>query len=161
MPTSRPMPYGNFNFRVEISGVEAGYFKGVDGLSAELETIERAQRIPGMHKVGDVTLKRGVVGSSPRSLPGSITLYDLTPTNAVGAKLLDDWRRATPAHGAGPRKPIVLRVYDKSRRLLGSWNFSSAYPTAWKGPATTTTQSHNGVAIEEVVIAHEGFERRQ
>ncbi len=134
----------------------------MDGLSAELEVIEAAGKIPGMHKVGDVTLKRGVVGASPRSLPGSIKLYDLTPANAVGAKLLDDWRRATPAHGAGPRKPIVLRVYDRGHRLLGAWSFSSAYPTSWKAPAAATaaTPSGNTVAIEELVIAHEGFERR-
>ena len=31
---------GAYNFTVEISGVAAGYFKGVDGLSAEIEVIE-------------------------------------------------------------------------------------------------------------------------
>ena len=31
---------GAYNFMVEISGVSAGYFKGVDGLNAEIEVIE-------------------------------------------------------------------------------------------------------------------------
>jgi len=31
---------GAYNFMVEISGVAAGYFKGVDGLQTELEVIE-------------------------------------------------------------------------------------------------------------------------
>lgn len=31
---------GAYNFRVEISGITAGFFKGVSGLSAELEAIE-------------------------------------------------------------------------------------------------------------------------
>ncbi|OJJ19575.1 hypothetical protein BKI52_22470 [marine bacterium AO1-C] len=31
---------GAYNFMVEISGVAAGYFKGVDGLNAEIEVIE-------------------------------------------------------------------------------------------------------------------------
>ena len=30
---------GAYNFKVEISGVSAGYFKGVDGLNAEIEIV--------------------------------------------------------------------------------------------------------------------------
>lgn len=30
---------GAYNFKVEIEGVSSGYFKGVDGLSTELETV--------------------------------------------------------------------------------------------------------------------------
>jgi phage tail-like protein len=59
---------GHFNFMVEISGVEAGYFKGVDGLSAEIEVIEYQdgddlflRKRPGRAKFGDVTLKKGFI----------------------------------------------------------------------------------------------------
>ena len=31
---------GAYNFKVEISGVAAGYFKGVDGLQTEIETVD-------------------------------------------------------------------------------------------------------------------------
>ena len=42
MPTRRAEldHVGAYNFTVEISGVNAGYFKGVDGLNAELEVVE-------------------------------------------------------------------------------------------------------------------------
>lgn len=43
-PTRRAESFGdaigNYNFMVEISGVNAGYFKGVDGLNAEIKTTE-------------------------------------------------------------------------------------------------------------------------
>ena len=39
-PTKYGDHIGAYNFMIEVSGVEAGYFKGVDGLSAELEVIE-------------------------------------------------------------------------------------------------------------------------
>ena len=31
---------GAYNFTIDIEGVNAGYFKGVDGLQAEIEVIE-------------------------------------------------------------------------------------------------------------------------
>ncbi|MEE9323465.1 MAG: hypothetical protein V3U72_02875, partial [Candidatus Aenigmarchaeota archaeon] len=33
-------PIGNYNFKVEIAGIEAGYFTSVDGLTIEHEVIE-------------------------------------------------------------------------------------------------------------------------
>lgn len=72
---------GAYNFMVEISGVSAGYFKGVDGLSAEIEVIEYQdgddiilRKRPGRTKL---TLRDGVavgeklealVGQGPRTI---------------------------------------------------------------------------------------------
>ena len=33
-------PTEEFHFRIEIEGIDAGYFKSVDGLQAEIEVIE-------------------------------------------------------------------------------------------------------------------------
>ena len=32
---------GNYNFKVEISGVNAGYVKGVDGLQTEIKSTDK------------------------------------------------------------------------------------------------------------------------
>jgi phage tail-like protein len=59
---------GAYNFKVDIGGVTAGYFKGVDGINAELEVIEfqdgddlTLRKRPGRAKFGDVTLKKGYI----------------------------------------------------------------------------------------------------
>ena len=70
MPTRRAEldHIGAYNFSVEIQGVSAGYFKGVDGLNAEIEVIEFQdgddlvlRKRPGRAKFGDVTFKKGYI----------------------------------------------------------------------------------------------------
>ena len=64
-PTGREHDHiGQFNFTIEIEGVNAGHFKSVDGLSAEIEVIEYQdgddlflRKRPGRAKFGDITLK--------------------------------------------------------------------------------------------------------
>jgi phage tail-like protein len=62
---------GNYNFRVEIDGVDAGQFTAVDGLSIEREVIEYrngddplTRKRPGRVKYGDITLKKGYIAST-------------------------------------------------------------------------------------------------
>lgn len=58
---------GAYNFTVEIEGVQAGYFKAVEGLQAEIEVVEYrdgndekvVHKRPGRTRFGDVTLKKG------------------------------------------------------------------------------------------------------
>ncbi|HEX5633779.1 MAG TPA: phage tail protein, partial [Gemmatimonadales bacterium] len=62
----RDTPYGAFNFQVDLgTGVVAG-FSDVSGLVTEMTVAEyrngndaenHVRKIPGVHKVGDVTLK--------------------------------------------------------------------------------------------------------
>lgn len=76
MATLRDRPYCQFNFLVDLGdgnteGPEAG-FAEVSGLSMEIDVIEyrngnsrenHVMKIPGLAKVGNVTLKRGLIGS--------------------------------------------------------------------------------------------------
>lgn len=57
---------GAFNFTVEIEGVNAGYFKGVDGLNAEVELVQHDEgdyvflrQRAAKAGYGNITLKRG------------------------------------------------------------------------------------------------------
>ena len=95
MPISRETPYSAFNFLVNtgFGGEEEviGGFSEVSGLNAEVTVAEyRAgnakvnyvSKILGIHKSGDVTLKRGVIGAeniwewlkhgTARSLPSAM-----------------------------------------------------------------------------------------
>jgi phage tail-like protein len=68
----RDTPYGAFNFLVDMGTAVTGGFSDVSGLVTEMTVAEyregtdkenHVRKIPGVHKVGDVTLKRGLVGS--------------------------------------------------------------------------------------------------
>jgi len=76
MAQYRETPYSVFNYLVNLDdGTEsdiAGGFSEVSGLNAEVTVAEyrngNAQvnyvtKVPAVHKAGDVTLKRGVVGA--------------------------------------------------------------------------------------------------
>ena len=73
MPTRRVEldPVGVYNFSIEISGVNAGYFQSVSGLGAEIEVVEfqdgddlRLRKRPGRERFDDVTLKKGYIVTS-------------------------------------------------------------------------------------------------
>jgi phage tail-like protein len=78
MPIERDRPYSAFNFLVQLgtgadtTNVKAG-FQEVSGLSVEVTVQEYRPgnhpfnttiKVTGMHKIGDVTLKRGLIGST-------------------------------------------------------------------------------------------------
>ena len=74
----RTTPYGAFNFLVNLNGPVGadsplGGFSDVSGLVTEITVAEyrngnepenHVRKVPGIHKVGDVTLKRGIVNSA-------------------------------------------------------------------------------------------------
>lgn len=76
MATQRERPYNRFNFLVDLGdgnteGPDAG-FAEVRGLGMQLEVIEyrngnsrenEPMKITGLARVGDVTLRRGLIGS--------------------------------------------------------------------------------------------------
>ena len=77
MATFRETPYAAFNYLVELepgqgTEVQAG-FSEVSGLNTEVTVAEyragnsvvnHVRKVPGIHKSGDVTLKRGVIGAN-------------------------------------------------------------------------------------------------
>ena len=74
---NRETPYGAFNFLVNFGGSNApdsvlGGFSDVSGIGTEINIAEyrngnekenHVRKIPGTHKISDVTLKRGIVSS--------------------------------------------------------------------------------------------------
>jgi len=140
MPTGdRNDPYKGYNFKLEIAGVARAGFHEASGLDGDLGATEKEggtadspQKIPGGHKVGDVTLKRGVIG-------------DLTLWN---------WYQSV-AQGKTERKNGSIVLSDESGEEKLRWNFVNAWPTKWTGP--TFNADANDVAIETLEIAHEGL----
>jgi len=144
----RENPYSRFNYLVDLGGgsdagsVQAG-FAEVSGLSIDVEVIEyrngndpsnAPRKLPGLSKVGDVTLKRGVIGSTD----------------------LFEWLR-TAIHGKPERRNVTVRLLSEDReRVVQEWRLRNAWPRKYSGPELSATA--NEVAIEQLVLACEDFE---
>ncbi len=147
MPT-RDTPYGAYNFLVEIgddppSNTPLGGFSDVSGLSTEITMMEyrqgndkenRVRKISGMHKSGDVTLKRGVMG---------LTNF----WNWVEAT------RRSPLTARG----VTITLNDEVGTPVMKWKLINARPMKWTGP-TLAAKGGSDVAMEELVLVSEGFE---
>ena len=147
MATLRDTPYSAFNFLVEIEPgqgqeVQAG-FSEVSGLNAEVTVAEyRAgnskvnyvNKLPGIHKAGDVTLKRGV----------------------IGAQNLYEWlEKCRNGNIKEAKRNIVIKLQSEDRdSTVVTWKLVSAMPIKWTGP-TLTAKGGGDVAIEELVLSVE------
>jgi phage tail-like protein len=151
MATFRETPYSAFNFLVELepgqgAEVQAG-FAEVSGLNAEVTIAEYRNgnarvnyvtKIPGIHKAGDVTLKRGV----------------------IGAQNIYDWLEVTRAGRiSDAKRDLVIKLQNEDRsESVVSWKLRGAMPIKWTGP-TLTAKGGGDVAMEELVLSVETIEQ--
>ena len=144
----RDTPYGAYNFVVELNDGTAsdralGGFSDVSGIGTEITLMEYRQgndresqvrKIPGLHKASDVTLKRGIMGM--------VNFYEWI--NTV---------RTDPTF----RRNVSITLNDEQGNPVLRWNLINARPMKWTGP-TLAGKGGSDVAMEELVIASEGFE---
>lgn len=134
-------PYKTFKFRVEIDGMTIAGFSECTGLESEVTCIEyreggdfTARKLPGLRKVGDITLKRGVTKSTE----------------------LWDWHKHV-CDGAADRRNGAIILLDDDGSDPVRWVFSEGFPRKYEGP--NLNAKNNEVAIEALVICCEGIER--
>ncbi len=145
MATYRDDPYAGYNFLVTIPGVgENGLraaFHEVSGLEAELEVIEyrtggedhTVRKLPGLKSFTNLTLKRGITGDTA----------------------FWQWIRAA-MDGQVQRVDGAIELLDESRTPVLRWTFRRGWPCKYAGPRLHA--GSNEVALETLVIAHEGLE---
>jgi len=141
----RDTPYGAFNFQVDIGNGVTGGFSDVSGLVTEMTVAEyrngndaenHVRKIPGVHKVGDVTLKRGLVGT----------------------KDLFDWINQTRTEGYKAKRVVVIHMLDEARSgPVATWRLQGAMPMKYTGP-TLVGKGGGDVAMEELVLSCEGYQ---
>ena len=148
MANLRETPYGVFNYLVNLGdGSETdfqGGFSEVSGLNAEVTVAEYRRgnsqvnyvsKIPALHKAGDVTLKRGVIGAE-----NIYAWLDLIRGGDVTAK-----------------RDVVIKLKDEkpgSTTAVVTWTLKNAMPIKWTGP-TLTAKAGSDVAMEELVLSVE------
>ncbi len=127
-------------FQVAIDGVAVGGFKSVDGLSAEVETVE--------YRDGGDNLVRKLPG---RLAFGSVTLVrDLTKDTTFF-----DWIHEAASTSGPDRKDVTVTVYDpKSGDTVRTFNLVDCFPTHLAVKALDA-KGGGEVAIEEIVLAVE------
>lgn len=140
----RDTPYGAFNFQVDLGDGLAGGFSDVSGLVTEMTVAEyrngtdaenHVQKVPGTHKVGDVTLKRGLIGQNQ----------------------LFDWIRATRTEGYRAKRNVTVSLLDEARTaIVATWKLAGVFPLKYTGP-TLAGKGGGDVAMEELVLSCEGY----
>ncbi len=151
MPTFRDNPYGAFNFLVTLGGAQGsgdsgsiiGGFSDVSGLGVDIsyseyrngnEKFNTVRKVPNTHKLDDVTLKRGLVGSDD----------------------LFAWIKTVRDGTADPRQ-VSITLLDEARQPVATWTLRNAQPKKWSGP-TLAAKGGGEVAMEELHFVHEGIE---
>lgn len=144
MATFRDDPYAAFNFRVTITpraGNEIrGAFSDVSGLSSEVTYAEyregtdprnRVRKVPTIYKVGDITLKRGVIAS--------LDLWS--------------WLELVRTGNQDARATVVIQLRAEDGTDVATWTLTNARPSKWTGP--TLGAKSTDVAMEEMVLVAE------
>jgi phage tail-like protein len=144
----RDFPYGAFNFAVAIDGSQAfGGFQEVNGLMSDIKVAEyrtgvdrenHVRKVPGMHAVGDVTLKRGIVSS----------------------KDLFAWIEAVRRTGPLGKRTVVITMNDEAGNRVQGWELHGAAPLKYTGP-TFSAKAGTDVATEELVLSVESLSLQQ
>lgn len=139
--TNRPRP--KFSFAVDIAGVGTSlHFQEVSGLDVETQPIEYRPgnsktfstiKMPGMHKAGNVTLKRGVFAKD----------------NAF-FEWLDGIKR-----NAVKRSTVTIKLLDENGKPTMTWTLVNARPA--KITAADFNADGNDVAIDTLELTHEGL----
>ena len=146
MSVERTNPYGSFNFLVDLgtgdtASVRAG-FQEVSGLNIEVtssdyrngnESVNHVRKINGIYKVGDITLKRGL----------------------MGALDLFVWINQVRTGDQTARRNVTIQLRDESgANTVMTWRLTNARPLKYTGPSLNA-KTGTDVAIEELVLSCE------
>jgi phage tail-like protein len=142
---ARTVPYGNFNFIVNVGGSEAlGGFSDVTGLQTEITVadyrtgnakLNHVQKVQGVYKVGDVTLKRGIVSSAD----------------------MWSWIQDTRTKGPDAKREVSITLRDEASMPVQTWNRHTVIPLRYTGP-NLVAKGGGEVAMEELVLSAEGLD---
>ncbi|MDP4679213.1 MAG: phage tail protein [Cyclobacteriaceae bacterium] len=135
-------PLPKFHFKVEIDGGFEGSFQEVSGLDTEVDIIEYRHgdspefstiKMPGLRKSSDISLKKG-------TFTGDIEFF--TWFNEIQMNTIE-------------RKTVTIMLLNEKGEAEIIWTLTNAFPMKVVG--TDLNSSSSEVAVEELVLAHEGI----
>jgi phage tail-like protein len=133
-------------FSIEFQGQVTGAFRECEGLGSSNEVVEYKasgekgeyviKKVPGRLVWTNIVLKRGITDSMD----------------------MWKWRKLVEQGNVdSARKNGTVTMYNTQGTAVAKWNFINAWPSRITGPSVNAGE--NGVAIEELEITHEGYER--
>jgi len=137
-----PWPVPKFYFNVTLGDKGEIAFQEVSGLDTEHELIEYRSgnskefstvKMPGMRKASDVTLKKGMFADDT----ALFSYFAEVTMNTVA------------------RQTVTIQLLDETGNTLFTWTLKNAWPLKFTG--TDLNAQNSEVAIEELVLAHEGL----
>ncbi|GAB4574796.1 MAG: phage tail protein [Anaerolineae bacterium] len=151
--THRFDPYKNFKFRIKWDGQ---YVAAVSKISA----LKRTSEVVEFREGGDP--------STVRKMPGQVKFEPLTIERGLthDAAFMQ-WANKVWNYGAGLgaevslrdfRKDIIIELYNEAGQVVMAWKVYRCWVSEYTA-APELDASANAVAIESMVIQHEGFER--
>lgn len=142
MAVQRQNPYLKCNFVVELDGEVVAGFAEATLPSMQVDLVEYrdgsdrtngVRKLPGLVKFGNLTLKRGIIGS-----------LDLFA-----------WIRAL-SQGQPERRDVTVTLLDEQRAPVWRWRLRNAFPVKYEGAHLNAKSSE--VAVETLELAGEGLE---
>jgi len=134
-------PLPKFHFQVEWAGARIG-FTEITGLTLETEVIEYREgsspeynkiKMPGLHKFGNITMKRGVFAGDN----DYYIWYNTVKLNTI------------------QRRDITISLLNENHEPVVVWKVKSAWPIKIQSPDLKSDA--NEAAIESLEVAHEGL----
>lgn len=137
-----PWPVPKFHFKVTFGDLGDISFQEVSGLDAEYDVIEyragnsidfSTVKMPGLRKGSDVTLKKGMF----RNDTSLYNYFNSVKMNTIA------------------RQTVTIQLLDEEHNPMFTWTLKNAFPVKVSG--TDGNAENSEVAIEEIVLAHEGL----
>ena len=119
MSVSRIDPFVNYNFRVEIDGIEVMAFKEVSGLSNKTDIYE---------------FQEGGENQYTHKLVGQTTYENIVLKHGITHELdLIDWREQVINGSINEAKRSgTITLYKRDNTENKSWRFHNAWPCKWE-----------------------------
>lgn len=134
-----PVANANCRYYVQVDGAPKAVFSEVSGLQMETELFEYAEggnnefihRLPGLTKVGNITLKRGVTTDN---------------------ELFRWYMRVV--QGVMDLRTVTITLYATDGAQVVRWELLKAFPCKWSGPQMAA--NGEAIALETIELAHMG-----
>lgn len=137
-----PWPVPKFYFKVTVGSKGEIAFQEVSGLDSEHDEIEyragnsnifSTVKMPGLKKASDVTCKKGM-------FKDDTALFDYF--NSIKMNTI-------------ARETVTVQLLDQDGNSMFTWELTNAWPKKVTG--TDLNAQNSEVAVEEIVLSHEGL----
>ncbi len=145
-------PYGlAMRFTVQVDGLSLGSWSACRGLKVEFKVtkLESGGDYASEHLLPDricysaVTLERAMHTSDSAAVMQWLQ------------QVASDWTADEGRSAADAGRTATIKLYDVNGNIVATWTLQNVYPSSWSGPSLSG--SDNKVAIETLVLEHEGF----